>query len=70
MRKFILLLLLLFPFVAMAQTERSIEIDASSFAPVQTDAMSGVAIDKIGKEIVPCIYDIFHKNKSMVEEEF
>ena len=50
MRKFILLLLLLFPFVAMAQTERSIEIDASSFAPVQTDAMSGVAIDKIGKD--------------------
>ncbi|MBQ5693357.1 MAG: SUMF1/EgtB/PvdO family nonheme iron enzyme [Alistipes sp.] len=51
MRKFILLLLLLlFPFVAMAQTERSIEIDASSFAPVQTGAMSGVAIDKIGKD--------------------
>ena len=34
----------------MAQTERSIEIDASSFAPVQTDAISGVAIDKIGKD--------------------
>ena len=50
MRKFIFLLLLLLPFVAMAQTERSIEIDASSFAPVQTDAISGVAIDKIGKD--------------------
>ena len=34
----------------MAQTERSIEVDASSFAPVQTDAISGVAIDKIGKD--------------------
>ena len=34
----------------MAQSERSIEIDASSFAPVQTDAISGVAIDKIGKD--------------------
>ena len=50
MRKLIFLLLLLLPFVAMAQTERSIEIDASSFAPVQTDAISGVAIDKIGKD--------------------
>ena len=34
----------------MAQTERSIEIDASSFAPVQKDVISGVAIDKIGKD--------------------
>ena len=50
MRKIIFLLLLLLPFVAMAQSERSIEIDASSFAPVQTNALSGVAIDKIGKD--------------------
>ena len=48
MRKIIFLLLLLLPVFAMAQTERSIEIDASSFAPVQTNAISGVAIDKIG----------------------
>lgn len=50
MRKIIFLLLLLLPFVAIAQSERSIEIDASSFAPVQTNALSGVAIDKIGKD--------------------
>ena len=50
MRKYIFLLLLLLPFIALAQTERSIVIDASSFAPVQTDALSGVAIDKIGKD--------------------
>ncbi|MBO7262895.1 MAG: SUMF1/EgtB/PvdO family nonheme iron enzyme [Alistipes sp.] len=50
MRKFIFLLLVLLPFVASAQMERSIVIDESSFAPVQTDVMSGVPIDKIGKD--------------------
>lgn len=37
----------------MAQSttqQHSIEIDAKSFTPVQTDALSGVAIDKIGKD--------------------
>ena len=33
-----------------AQLHNSIEIDEKSFAPVQTDAISGVAIDKIGKD--------------------
>ena len=50
MRKFIFLLLVLLPFVASAQMERSIVIDESSFAPVQSDVMSGVPIDKIGKD--------------------
>ncbi|MBO7264316.1 MAG: PEGA domain-containing protein [Alistipes sp.] len=37
--------------VAEAQTQGySIIIDEESFAPVQTDVMSGVAIDKIGKD--------------------
>ena len=33
-----------------AQQQHSIEIDEKSFAPVQTDAISGVAIDKITKD--------------------
>ena len=45
------LILLLFcfvvPVVAMAQMQRTFEIDAESFAPVQQGALSGVAIDKI-----------------------
>ena len=43
----ILLLSIIAPVVVMAQTQRSIEIDAQSFAPVQQGALSGVAIDKI-----------------------
>lgn len=47
--KRLLLLLLCFvvPVVAMAQMQRTFEIDAESFAPVQQGALSGVAIDKI-----------------------
>ena len=45
MRKYLFLLLLLLPFAAMAQTERSIEIDATSFVPE-----TGFAIDKIGQD--------------------
>ena len=45
MRKYLFLLLLLLPFAAMAQTERSIEIDATSFVPE-----SGLPIDKIGQD--------------------
>ena len=38
-------------FCTFAQTQKhSIEIDAASFVPVQTDAISGVAIDKIAKD--------------------
>ena len=43
----ILLLSIIAPVVVMAQMQRSIEIDAQSFAPVQQGALSGVAIDKI-----------------------
>ena len=46
-----LLLSLLTIATSSAQTQKhSIEIDASSFTPVQIDAISGVAIDKIGKD--------------------
>ena len=43
----ILLLSIIAPVVVIAQQQRSIEIDAQSFAPVQQGALSGVAIDKI-----------------------
>ena len=51
MRYILTLIISLLPLTLWAQTQKhSIEIDASSFAPVQTDALSGVAIDKIGKD--------------------
>ena len=50
MRYFLTLLLSLLPLTLFAQTQHSINIDEMSFAPVQTDAISGVAIDKIGKD--------------------
>ena len=50
MRYFLTLLLSLLPLTLFAQTQHSINIDAQSFAPVQIDAISGVAIDKIGKD--------------------
>ncbi|MBO7242716.1 MAG: PEGA domain-containing protein [Alistipes sp.] len=43
----ILLLSIIAPVVVMAQMQRSLEIDAQSFAPVQQGALTGVAIDKI-----------------------
>ena len=51
MKRYILTLLvvLLAGVCAFAQ-QNSIEIDEKSFAPVQTDAISGVAIDKITKD--------------------
>ena len=42
-----MLLCFVVPVVAMAQMQRTFEIDAESFAPVQQGALSGVAIDKI-----------------------
>lgn len=46
-RLLLLLLCFMVPVVAMAQMQRTFEIDAESFAPVQQGALSGVAIDKI-----------------------
>ena len=49
MKRLLTLLVALLSFVAVeAQTQHSIVIDAESLATVQTDVMSGVAIDKIG----------------------
>ena len=51
MKRYILtLLVVLLAGVSAFAQQNSIEIDEKSFAPVQTDAISGVAIDKIGKD--------------------
>ncbi len=51
MRYILTLIISLLPLTLWAQTQKhSIEIYASSFTAVQTDKISGVAIDKIGKD--------------------
>ena len=51
MKRFILLLVLLAAaFTATAQSENSIIIDQNTFHPIQSDALTGVAIDKIGMD--------------------
>ena len=57
MRRFLLYILaLLLPVMVLAQQSRSLEIDAASFKPVNTDPLTGVAIDKIevDNSLRPC----------------
>ena len=63
-------LLALLPNVAAAQSSKLIEIDASNFAPVQTDAISGVAIDAIERDpsMRPCARIKMHINRMTREE--
>ena len=67
MKKIVALLIALLSFVsAIAQSQNhNIVIDASTLAPVQTDALSGVAIDKIGKDTSkrPCARIKLHINR-------
>lgn len=65
MKRFLLLIALLLPLVTFAQSTKLLEIDASSFAPVQTDVLSGVAIDKIGTDSSrrPCARIKMHINR-------
>ena len=67
MKNILTLFIALFSFVAVsAQTQgHSIVIDESSLTPVQTDALSGVAIDKIGKDTSqrPCARLKIHINR-------
>ena len=55
-RLIIYLFALLLPLFSTAQLYHSIEIDANSFKPVNTDALTGVAIDKIevDNSLRPC----------------
>ena len=51
MKKLLSIFVALFVFaVATAQEEHSIIIDQSSFRAIQSDALTGVAIDPIGKD--------------------
>ena len=71
MRNILTILLSLLSFVAVsAQTQHSIIIDAESLVPVQTDIMSGVAIDKIGLDTSrrPCARIKMHVNRMTREE--
>ena len=70
MKRFVILLLLLLPLVAAAQTQKLIEIDAGSFGPVQTDAISGIAIDRIAKDPSqrPCARIKMHINRMTRDE--
>ena len=67
MKNILILFIALLSFVAVsAQTQgHSIVIDESSLSPVQTDALSGVAIDKIGKDTSkrPCARIKLHVNR-------
>ena len=67
----IVAILLLATAVAVGENQtQSLEIDASSFRAVQTDALSGVAIDKIGLDLSrrPCARLKMHVNRMTREE--
>lgn len=67
----IVVAMLLLVATAMGENEsKSLEIDASSFRAVQTDALSGVAIDKIGLDLSrrPCARLKMHINRMTREE--
>lgn len=57
-------------FVSLAQQSKSIEIDPSSFAPVQRSAIEGVAIDKIQPDLSrrPCARIKLHINRMSRED--
>ena len=69
--KYVLAFIIAFlPLISSAQSTKLLEIDASSFAPVQTDVLSGVAIDKIGMDPSrrPCARIKMHVNRMSKEE--
>ena len=61
---------LLAPLFVVAQQTRSLEIDESSFAPIHTDALTGVAIDKIAPDYSrrPCARIKLHINRMSRED--
>ena len=56
--------------MVLAQSQQLLEIDASTFAPVQTDAISGVTLDKIKRDPSqrPCARIKMHINRMTKEE--
>ena len=69
-RLLLYILALLAPALVVAQSQQLFEIDANSFAPVQTDAISGVTIDKIGVDPSrrPCARIKMHINRMTKED--
>ena len=70
MKHFLTFTLVLMALISSAQSTKLLEIDASSFEPVQTDVLSGVAIDKIGLDPSrrPCARIKMHVNRMNKEE--
>ena len=70
MRYFLTCILALLPLISSAQSTKLLEIDASSFAPVQTGMIDGVPIDKIGLDPSrrPCARIKMHVNRMSKEE--
>jgi len=70
MRYILTIIVSLLPLISAAQSTKLLEIDESSFEPVQTDVLSGVAIDKIGLDPSrrPCARIKMHINR-MTEDE-
>ena len=70
MKHFLTFIIAFLPLISNAQSTKLLEIDASSFAPVQTDVLSGVAIDKIGMDPSrrPCARIKMHVNRMSKDE--
>lgn len=70
MKRLLIFLLACLPLVVAAQTQKLLEINQSSFRPVHTDALSGVAIDKIAKDPSqrPCARIKMHINRMTTDE--
>ena len=70
MKKIFTLLAIVLPFMVVAQSRQLLEIDASTFAPVQTDVISGVTLDKIKRDPSqrPCARIKMHINRMTKEE--
>ena len=70
MKYLLSIILAILPFATFAQSSTLLQIDESSFAPVQTDEISGVNIDKIGTDPSrrPCARIKIHINRMTKEE--
>ena len=70
MKKIFTLLAIVLPFMVVAQSRQLLEIDASTFAPVQTDVISGVTLDKIKRDPSqrPCARIKMHINRMTRED--
>ena len=70
MKYFLTVIIALLPLLSGAQSAKLLEIDASSFAPVQTGIIDGVPIDKIGMDPSkrPCARIKMHVNRMSKEE--